>query len=88
MSGQVRTVRLLRDPGEASETRTVAGVTVEKGIPFKSYQNGLQRVLAALLPGESFVWHTYPSFNRDHHEGKKFQSQKIGVKQYRVWRTK
>lgn len=83
----IRTVRLLRDPGEATETRVVEGVVIEKGIPVPPpFHNGLLRVVASLEVGESFVWPKEPSFHRKGFAPRKFSTKRIGPKQFRVWR--
>jgi hypothetical protein len=90
VSAQIRTVRLLsREPGEPTETRMVEGVVIEKGIEHKPFHNGLIRILAALEPGESFVWPSSPSFSRKRLRPREFASKRIkGSSRYRVWRVK
>lgn len=83
----IRTVRLLSaEPGEATETRYVEGVLVEKGIHLKTFHNGLMRIVAALEVGESFLW-PYNSFARAKLRPKKFATKRVGNK-YRIWRVK
>jgi hypothetical protein len=86
----VRNVRLLsREPGEPSETRMVEGVVIEKGIPHKSFHNGLLRVIAALEVGESFVWPSQPSFARRKLKPRLFATKQVpGSTRYRIWRVK
>lgn len=87
----LRTVRLLdREPGKATESRVVHGVTVERGVPVPAPRIGVGAVVQALEPGESFA---YPhkihvsNYNKSM-PGKKFVCQRIGPKQFRIWRTK
>lgn len=84
----LRTVSLLdREPGKAYESREVAGVKLEKGIPLPPRVTGkIDAALMALEIGESFE-HTARMGTRKKLHPKKFVMRKQPNGKYRVWRT-
>lgn len=91
MSAQLRTVRLLdREPGKATETRVVHGITVERGVPLPKDLHGLGDVLAALEVGESFVYRRKVRIRQYAKKiaGKEYAVRKLDSGRYRIWRLK
>lgn len=88
MTAALRTVRLLdREPGKATESRVVRGVTVETGVPMPSRQIGkIDSVLAAMHVGESFE-HTARVCSRKPLPGRKFTQRLQPNGKWRIWRT-
>jgi hypothetical protein len=73
--------------------KTVAGVAIVRGIPIPSAQanrrSALLEVLAALEPGESFLFkHACKDF-RTHKSlaGRKFTARRVSENQFRIWRV-
>lgn len=85
----VRTIRLLdRERGKPTESREVAGIVVEKGVPLPEPRTtGLMDALRALEVGESFLYHCHIKDRANRVPGRKFACRKRPDGQWRVWRT-
>jgi hypothetical protein len=91
MTAALRTVRLLdREPGKATESRVVHGVTVERGVPIPSPRIGVGAVVQALELGESFAYpiKIHVTYYNRASGGKRFVCKRVGPKLFRVWRSK
>lgn len=87
MNAPVRTVHLLdRAPGKPLETREVAGIKIDKGIPLPPRLVGkIDAALMAMEVGESFE-HTARIGTRKRLKGKKFTVRSQPNGKFRVWR--
>lgn len=94
MSLAIRTVRRL---DEHSETKEVAGIRIDKGIPVPPRTTkkvaAVMQVLAALEVGESFVSHRDERDMRTRtqaiYPGRSFVGRPVhGTKNWRIWRVK
>lgn len=92
MSAVLRTVRRL---DEHTETRTVAGIEIETGVPIpsrKTKNSPITQALLALQPGESLVHANraeQPRRNAQRSEaGRVYVGRPIGGGKWRIWRTK